>query len=74
MIRQHPIRVLAVTFVVGACLFLLSAPGADDTSGAWYYISAFGWFGFLLTLLVFLVLAVVAAGSAVARRRRATDH
>lgn len=59
MIRQHPIRVLGTTFLVGLGLLLLSAPGADDTSGAWYYISAFGWFGFLITFLLFLVLSAV---------------
>lgn len=69
MIRQHPFRVLGVTALIGLGLFLLSAPGADDTEGAWYYISAFGWFGFMLTVLVFIVLAVIAAVSAVGRRR-----
>ena len=66
MLREHPVRVLAV---VAAGLFLLSAPGADDTSGAWYYISAFGWFGFLITMLVLIVLALAAAVMAVGRRR-----
>jgi hypothetical protein len=73
MIRQHPVRVLSVIFLVAAALFLLSAPGADDTSGAWYYISAFGWFGFLVTLLIFLVVAVIAGVSAVGRRRRPSN-
>jgi hypothetical protein len=59
MLRQHPVRVLSAVAVVAVALFFLSAPGADDTSGAWYYISAFGWFGFLLTTLLFLVLLVV---------------
>ena len=45
MIRQHPFRVLGVTALIGLGLLLLSAPGAEDTEGAWYYISAFGWFG-----------------------------
>jgi len=58
MLRQHPVRVLSVVAVVTIGLFLLSAPGADDSSGAWYYISAFGWFGFLIGFLLFLVLAV----------------
>jgi uncharacterized membrane protein len=69
MIRQHPFRVLGVTALIGLGLLLLSAPGAEDTEGAWYYISAFGWFGFMLTVLVFIVLAVIAAVSAVGRRR-----
>lgn len=59
MLRQHPVRVLAVVLVVAVALLFLSAPGSDDTSGAWYYLSAFGWFGFLLSALLFLVLLVV---------------
>ena len=59
MIRQHPARVLLTVAGVGIVLFLLSAPGAHDTSGPWYYISAFGWFGFLITFLLFLVLSAV---------------
>ena len=70
MIRQHPFRVLGVTALVGIGLLLLAAPGAEDTEGAWYYISAFGWFGFMLSVLIFVVLAVIAAVSAVGRRRR----
>lgn len=70
MLREHPVRVLAVVAAVAAGLFLLSAPGADDTSGAWYYISAFGWFGFLLAMLLLIVLGVTASVMAVNRRRR----
>ena len=69
MLRTHPIRVLAVVAAVAAGLFFLSAPGADETSGAWYYISAFGWFGFLIAMLLLVVLAVAAAVMAVGRRR-----
>ena len=69
MLRQHPTRVLAVVAAVAIGLLLLSGPGADDTSGAWYYISAFGWFGFLLTTLLFVVLAAVVAVQAAGRRR-----
>ncbi|GCD91738.1 hypothetical protein [Nocardioides sp. LS1] len=69
MLRQHPARVLAVVAAVAIGLFALSAPGADDTSGAWYYISAFGWFGFLLTALLFVVLAIVVAVQSAGRRR-----
>ena len=61
MLRQHPVRVLSVVAVITVGLFLLSAPGADDTSGAGYYISAFGWFGFLIGVLTLLVLAIVVA-------------
>ncbi|GAB3768185.1 ABC-type antimicrobial peptide transport system permease subunit [Nocardioides ginsengisegetis] len=71
MLRQHPARVLGVVAAVAIALFLLSAPGADDTSGAWYYISAFGWFGFLITALLFIVLGLVVAVQAVGRRRAA---
>lgn len=73
MIRQHPVRVLSVIFLVAVGLFFLSAPGANDTSGAWYYISAFGWYGFMVTVLIFLVVAVIAAVAAVGRRRRPTS-
>ena len=69
MLREHPVRVLAVVAVVAAGLLLLSGPGADDTSGAWYYISAFGWFGFLIAMLALIVLGVAAAVMAVSRRR-----
>ena len=69
MLREHPVRVLAVVAAVAAGLFILSAPGANDTSGAWYYISAFGWFGFLITMLVLIVLALAAAVMALGRRR-----
>lgn len=41
MLRQHPIRVLCVVAVVAVALLFLSAPAADDTSGTWYYLSAF---------------------------------
>ena len=56
MLRQHPVRVLSVVAALAVALLLLSAPGAHDTSGARYYISAFGWFGFVLTTLLFIVL------------------
>ena len=69
MLREHPIRVLGVVAAVAAGLLALSGPGAHDTSGAWYYISAFGWFGFLITALAFIVLAVAAAVMALGRRR-----
>jgi hypothetical protein len=69
MLREHPIRVLAVVAAVAVGLFALSAPGADDTSGAWYYISAFGWFGFLIAMLILVVLSGAAAVMAVSRRR-----
>ncbi len=71
MLRTHPIRVLATVAVVAIALLFLSAPGADSTSGAWYYISAFGWFGFLLMTLAFLVLAVIAVTNRLRQRTSA---
>jgi hypothetical protein len=73
MIRQHPVRVLSVIFLVAVSLLFLSAPGANDKSGVWYYLSAFGWFGFLVTVLIFLVVAAIAATSVMARRRRPSN-
>ena len=61
MIRQHPGRVLSVTALIAVLFVALSYPGKSDTEGAWYYISAVGWFGFLITFVVFIVLAVIAA-------------
>ena len=72
MLREHPFRVLGVVAAIAVGLFFLSAPGAHDTSGAWYYISAFGWFGFLITMLILIVLSVAAAVMALGRRRRTT--
>jgi hypothetical protein len=72
MLREHPFRVLGVVAAIAAGLFLLSAPGANDSSGAWYYISAFGWFGFLITMLILIVLGVAAAAMALGRRRSST--
>jgi uncharacterized membrane protein len=74
MLREHPFRVLAVVAAVAVGLLVLSGPGADDTSGAWYYISAFGWFGFLIAMLVLVVLSLAAAVMAVGRRRNASDR
>jgi len=70
MLRQHPVRVLSVVAIVTLGLLSLSAPGADDTSGTWYYISAFGWFGFLIGFLILLVLAVVVTVQKVRDRRQ----
>ncbi len=70
MIRQHPFRVLSVVAVIAVGLLFLSAPGADDTSGAWYYISAFGWFGFLISTVLFLVLTGVVITQKMRNRTR----
>ena len=73
MIRQHPGRVLSVTALIAVFFVLLSYPGRDDASGAWYYISAIGWFGFLLTFIVFIVLAVMAAVHRSSGRRQSVS-
>jgi hypothetical protein len=68
MIRKHPGRVLIVLAVLAGILFALGGPGEYDRSGdAWEYISGFSFIGFLLTTLVFVVLAVYALAT---RRRR----
>lgn len=72
MIRLHPFRVLGATFVLAVALLALSYPGRNDTSGAWYYLSAVGWFGFMISVLVLVVLAITAIViKARARGRRA---
>ncbi len=71
MIRQHPYRVLGATSLLAVLFLALSFPGRNDTSGAWYYISAVGWFGFMITVLLLLVLLVLAV---VSRRGRAHDR
>lgn len=76
MIRQHPGRVLSVTALIAVAFVALSYPGRNDTAGAagaWYYISAVGWFGFLITFVVFIVLAVIAAVHRSSGRRRAVS-
>ena len=73
MIRQHPGRVLSVTALIAVFFVLLSYPGRKDTSGARYYISAIGWFGFMLTFVVFIVLAVIAAVHKFSGGRRAVS-
>lgn len=70
MLRQHPIRILSLVAAITVGLLLLSAPGAHDTSGTWYYLSAFGWFGFLLGFLLFVVLAVAVAVQKARTRRQ----
>ncbi|HEY8883029.1 MAG TPA: hypothetical protein VIM47_06480 [Dermatophilaceae bacterium] len=73
MIRQHPGRVLSVTALIAVFFVALSYPGRADTAGAWYYISAIGWFGFLITFVVLIVLAVIAAVHRSSGRRRAVS-
>ncbi len=74
MIRQHPGRVLSVTALIAVFFVALSYPGKNDTAGAWYYISSIGWFGFLITFVVFIVLAVIAAVHRSSGRRRAVSN
>jgi len=73
VIRQHPGRVLSVTALIAVFFVRLSYPGPKDTPGAWYYISAIGWFGFMLTFVVFIVLAVIAAVHKFSGGRRAVS-
>jgi hypothetical protein len=74
MLRQHPARILLVVAVLTVGLLLLSGPGAHDTSGTWYYLSSFGWFGFLLGFLLFVVLAVVVAVQKIRARGSRSDR
>jgi hypothetical protein len=71
MIRSHPARVLGVTALVVVAFLALSYPGRDDTKGFWYYASAVGWFGFLISLLALIVLSVLALVSRARSTRRA---
>jgi uncharacterized membrane protein len=61
MIRKHPIRVISITALIAVAMLALSYPGRGDRAGAWYYISAIGWFGFLLSILAIIVFAVMAS-------------
>lgn len=71
MIRLHPARVLGGTLVLAVAFLALSYPGRHDTSGFWYYASAVGWFGFLISVLAFVVLGVIALVSRTRSTRRA---
>jgi hypothetical protein len=69
MIQRHPARVLLTLVLLAAVFFALGAPGRNDTSGAWMYISGLSFIAFLLTTVALLVLAAyVAAGRLRARR------
>ena len=73
-VLDHPLRTLAGLLVLAFCLFVLSASGQPDTfwkSGP-SWLGTIGWFGFLLTALVFVVLAVVAGIRAVSHGGRRT--
>ncbi len=58
MIRKYPGRTLAAVAALAVVLFALGGPGKNDKSGPWMYISGLSFIGFLLTTVVFLVLAV----------------
>jgi len=73
MLHSHPARVLLVVAGIAVAFFALSFPGARDTEGAWYYISSIGWFGFLITTLVLIVLAVIVGIRKFAGRRTAVS-
>ena len=61
-------RILVPLLVLDVVLFVLSGVFKDDTHGARWILGGIGWFGFLLTTLALIVLAVTAL---VRSRRRA---
>jgi len=69
---QFPLAAPAVGTLVTSlrCAAALAQRSATPPA---YYISAFGWFGFLLTALLFVVVVVaaIAATSEIGRPRRA---
>src|SRR5690242_20858090 len=72
MINRHPRRVLLTLVVLAAAFFALGGPGRNDTSGPWMYISGLSFIAFLLTAVVFVVLAgYLVAARLRARRTRA---
>ncbi|MGN6330475.1 MAG: hypothetical protein ACTHOD_02345 [Motilibacteraceae bacterium] len=67
--RRHPLRQLAITFaVLAVALFVLSGATKDATHGLGLVVGDIGWFGFLLSLLGLVLVAV--AGVVVTARRR----
>lgn len=71
MIRSHPARVLGATALLAIAFLALSYPGRDDTKGFWYFASAVGWFGFLISFLALIVLGVIALVARTRSTRRA---
>jgi hypothetical protein len=73
MITRHPFRSLGLVLGVAVVFFVLSASGQSD--GFWKsgpsWLGAIGWFGFLICLLAFVVLAAYLAIAKVLRRHRA---
>jgi len=70
MIRKHPIRVISITALIAVAFLALSYPGKDNTGGAWYYLSAIGWFGFLLSMLAIIIFVVMASIRKISMRTR----
>lgn len=73
-VLDHPLRTLAGLLVLAFCLFMLSASGQPDTfwkSGP-SWLGSIGWFGFLLTALAFIVVAITAAVRSASGRSRRT--
>lgn len=60
MLTRHPGRVLGAVAVVGALLFTLAGLIGQHNDGPWgglpSWMGAVGWFGFLLSVPVLLVL------------------
>lgn len=51
-------KALIIALIAVPILLAMSYPGREASSGALYYISAIGWFGFMLAVLVILLLSV----------------
>jgi hypothetical protein len=61
-------KLIGTLFVLDICLFVLGGIFSDDDSGVRWVLGGIGWFGFLLTTVVLIVLSV---GVLVRRRRLA---
>lgn len=59
MMYRHPFRVISIAGLIAVALMALSIPGSSDTEGTWYYLSAIGWFGFLLSMLSIITYSVM---------------
>lgn len=71
--RRHPLRQLAVTFaVLAVALFFLAGATKDATHGVGLVAGDVSWFGFLLSLLG--LVGVALAGTTLTVRRRLARH
>lgn len=71
-LHNHPLRTLAALLVLALVLFLISASGQSGTfwSDGPSWLGTIGWFGFLITALVFVLAAIYSVARAVRRPRR----